>query len=133
MRTARLRDGDRGETTTQMVVIVPVIITLLFLIVHIAVLSHASHVAQVAALRGAQIAASANGSVDELGRAIQQSQRIAREMGATITSRPQLKWGERSVGMAVRVTTQSVVPFLPHEVERIVWVAEEKFILEQNR
>lgn len=128
-----MRGGDRGETSTQTVIIVPVIITLLFLIVHIAVLSHASHIAQVAALRGAQIAASANGSVDEINRAIQQSQQIARDMGTSLATQPQVTWNQRSVGLSVRVRTQSVLPFLPNEVERTVWVAEEKFMMEQDR
>lgn len=106
---------------------------LLFLAVHLAVIGHASHVAQVAAERGAHVAASANGSVNGLQNASIQASTVARDLGAQLGSAPSVQWNGRTVGVTVHIVTQKVVPFLPNEIHRTVWVAEESFVREQDR
>ena len=125
--------NDRGETSTQTVIIVPVLLTVLFVVIHLAILGHASHIAQLAAQRGVQVAASANGSVDESQRAIQQASTVARDLGAALGSPPTLHRNGRTVGLTVHIVTQKLVPFLPHNVSRTVWMAEESFLKEQDR
>ncbi len=125
--------NDRGETSTQTVIIVPVLLTVLFVVIHLAILGPASHVAQLAAQRGVQVAATANGSVDGTQRAIQQASAVARELGATLGAPPTLHWSDRTVGLTVHLMTQKLVPFLPNDVSRTVWVAQETFLKEQER
>lgn len=125
--------NDRGETSAQTVIIVPVLLTVLFVVIHLAILGHASHVAQLAAQRGAQVAASANGSVDGTQRAVQQASAVARELGAALGSPPTVHWNDRTVGLTVHLVTQKLVPFLPHDVSRTVWMTQETFLKEQDR
>lgn len=106
---------------------------LLFLAVHLAVIGHASHIAQVAAERGAHIAASANGSVAGINNASVQASIVARDLGAQLGSAPVVQWNGRAVAVTVHVVTQKLVPFLPNEIHRTVWVAEETFVREQDR
>ena len=133
LRTCEISKHDRGETSTQTVIIVPVILMVLFVGVHLAILGHATHVAQLAAQRGAHIAASANGSVGEIQRAVQQASEVAHELGAHLASPPTLQWNGRTVGLTVHLVTQRLVPFLPTEVSRTVWMAQEAFLKEQER
>lgn len=113
--------------------IVPVILALLFLSVHLAILAHASHVAQLAAQRGAQVAATANGSVSVLRRSVETVNRTIQDLGGNLDSAPQVKQMNRLVGVSVVLRVQGVVPYLPTRVERTVWVTNEEFIMEQDR
>jgi hypothetical protein len=101
--------------------------------VHFAVFAHASHVAQLAAQRGAQIASTADGSVDVLSNARQISIRTVAELGGHISQSPQIHHTSFLTGMTVAVEIQRIVPFLPTRLERTVWVSNEQFIMEQNR
>ena len=126
-------ENDRGETSTQTVIIVPVVLTVLFLAVHLAIIGHASHVAQVAAERGAQIAAASNGSVSGLHFAMKQASDVVHDMGAHLGAAPTVQLSGKTVGVTVRLVTQKLVPFLPSTVSRTVWVAREEFVKEQDR
>lgn len=114
-------------------IIVPVVLTILFLAVHLAILGHASHVAQVAAERGAQTAAASNGSVSGVRSAINQASAVVHDMGAHLGSAPSVQSNGRTIGVTVQLVTQKLVPFLPSSVSRTVWVAREDFVKEQDR
>ncbi len=106
---------------------------MLFIAAHFAVLAHASHVAQLAAQRGAQIAATADGSPDVLYEAKQASLQTVEDLGGHLAASPRLDYTSQLTGMTVVIAVQGVVPFLPMRVERTVWVSNEIFILEQDR
>lgn len=131
-RTSR-HENNRGESSTQTVIVVPVVLTVLFLAVHLVILGHASHVAQVAAQRGAQVAAVSNGSINGFQQATQLSRNVVSELGGTLGSSPVIHRSEKTVGVTVHLVTQELVPFLPNSVYRTVWVAKEEFIREQDR
>lgn len=114
-------------------IVVPVVLTVLFLAVHLVILGHASHVAQVAAQRGAQVAAVSNGSINGFQQATQLSRNVVSELGGTLGSSPVIHRSEKTVGVTVHLVTQELVPFLPNSVYRTVWVAKEEFIREQDR
>ena len=101
--------------------------------VHFAVLAHASHVAQLAAQRGAQIAATADGSPDVLSDAQRSSAQTVSELGGNLAASPRLEYTSTLMGMTVELEIQSIVPFLPTRVQRTVWVSNERFMLEQER
>ncbi len=125
--------SDRGETSTQAVLIVPVVLSLLFMSAHLAVLSHASHVAQLAAQRGAQIAAGAYGSPEIMQMAQVQSQQTVADLGGNIVGLPQVLSSSRMTAMTVELSVDGIVPFLPTHVTRTAWVSKEEFVLEQDR
>ena len=125
--------SDRGETSTQTVLIVPVVISMLFMAVHFAVLAHASHVAQLAAQRGAQVAATADGASEVLIDAQSRSAQTVKDLGGHLTRAPQLEYTSTLTGMTVELQIQGIVPFLPTRVLRTAWVSNERFMLEQER
>ena len=133
MTAATFPGNDRGETSTQTVLIVPVVLSMLFMAVHFAVMAHASHVAQLAAQRGAQIAATADGSPDVLSDAQRSSAQTVSELGGNLAASPRLEYTSTLMGMTVELEIQSIVPFLPTRVQRTVWVSNERFMLEQER
>lgn len=125
--------SDRGETSTQTALLVPVVLSLLFMSVHFAVLAYASHVAQLAAQRGAQLASTSDGSTEVLNNAIQYSIQTVADLGGSVSRSPRIHQTSLLTGMTVSVEIQQIVPFLPTTLERTVWVSHERFIMEQDR
>jgi hypothetical protein len=133
MKAATFPSNDRGETSIQVVLLVPIILSVFFTCVHAASLAHGGQVASLAAMRGAQISAASNGS--SVSNALMRSeiQRSVREMGNRLESEPQLSVFQGNVQVTVRVQVPGVVPFLPTSVRRSVTVPLERFIEEQDR
>jgi len=115
------------------VLLVPIILSIFFLCVHVAALSHGGHVASLAAVRGAQLSASSHGT--SLSNAVFRSEvlRTISEMGSTLESEPQVSLYQGAVQVTVRVLVPRVVPFLPASVTRSATVPLERFIEEQDR
>ena len=133
MRIATFPSGDRGETSTQVVILVPIILSIFFACVHAAALAHGGQVASLSALRGAQILASSDGTTGSLALMRFEVQRTVSEMGNALETEPQLSVYRDSVRVAVRVRVPGVVPFFPTSVSRSVSVPFERFIEEQDR
>jgi hypothetical protein len=133
MKAATFPGSDRGETSIQVVLLVPIILSIFFACVHAAALAHGAQVAALAAMRGAQISASSDGTATS--RALMRSEvhRTISEMGNTLEAEPQLSVNQDTVHVAVRVSVPGVVPFLPTSVSRSVTVPLERFIEEQDR
>lgn len=106
---------------------------MLFMAVHFAVLAHASHVAQLAAQRGAQVAATQDDAPDALTDALRISQQTVSDLGGHLAQTPRFVYTSQLTGMTVTLNVQGIVPFLPTHVERTVWVSHERFMLEQDR
>ena len=68
MRTPSRRERERGATTTELVVVMPFLILLIFLVVHVGVWLHATQIARAAAQEGARAARVETGSA-ETGKA----------------------------------------------------------------
>jgi hypothetical protein len=133
MKAATFPSNDRGETSTQVVILVPIILSIFFLCVHAAALSHGANVASLAAVRGAQLSASSDGT--SFSNAVVRSEvlRTVSEMGNTLESEPQVSVYQGTVQVTVRVSIPRVVPFLPTSVRRSATVPQERFIEEQDR
>jgi hypothetical protein len=97
------------------------------------VFAHASHVTQLAAQRGAQLASTAGGSVNVLNEAKNVSVQTVAELGGNLAQGPQILFTSSLTGMRVETEIQQIVPFLPTHVTRTVWVSNEQFIMEQDR
>lgn len=133
MTAATHLGNDRGETSIQTVLLVPVILSLLFIVVHAASLGHAGQVASVAATRGAQLAASSDVSSASTFLIRQEVRQIAMELGSELHSEPQLSAYLGEVRVTVRIAVPRVMPFLPDVVVRSASAPIERFIEEQDR
>jgi hypothetical protein len=124
---------NRGETSIQAVLLVPVVLGIFFLGVHATALIHGTHVANAAAIRGAQIAAFSNSEGNDVVRAMNEMEQVVSDLGSHMYSAPSLEIGSKSVYVTVSVAVQSIVPFLPTSVTRSATVSREQFLMEQNR
>ena len=124
---------NRGETSIQAVLLVPAILGIFFLGVHATALAHGAHVANVAAIRGAQIAAFSNSEGNDVVLALNEMEQVVSDLGSHMYSAPSLEIGSKSVRVTVKVAVQSVVPFLPTSVTRLAIVSREHFLMEQDR
>ena len=124
---------NRGETSIQAVLLVPAILGIFFLGVHATALAHGAHVANAAAIRGAQIAAFSNSEGNDVVLALNEMEQVVSDLGSHMYSAPSLEISSKSVRVTVKVAIQSVVPFLPASVTRSAIVSREQFLMEQNR
>ena len=124
---------NRGETSIQAVLLVPAILGIFFLGVHATALAHGAHVANAAAIRGAQIAAFSNSEANDVVRALNEMEQVVADLGSRMHTTPSLQIDSKSVHVTVSVEVQSVVPFLPTAVTRSATVSREQFLTEQNR
>lgn len=125
--------NDRGETSIQTVLLVPVVLGILFVIVHAAALAHAGQVASLAANRGAQLAAASEGTSVSAFMVRQEVQRTVRDLGNILDSTPQLTSFRGNINVTVRVSVPRIVPFLPNFASRSATAPMERFIEEQDR
>ncbi|NCX05141.1 MAG: hypothetical protein EBW68_05100 [Actinobacteria bacterium] len=124
---------DRGETSIQAVLLVPVVLGIFFLGVHATALAHGAHVANAAAIRGAQIAAFSTSDGNDVDRAMNEMERVVTDLGYEMTNAPLLQIGSKSIRTTVTLAVQSIVPFLPTSVTRSATVSREEFLMEQER
>ena len=133
MTAATCPRNDRGETSIQTVLLVPVILSLLFISVHAAALGHAGQVASVAANRGVQLAASSDDSSVSTFVIRQEVRRTVMDLGSRLQSEPLLSAYGGNARVTVRITVPRIVPFLPAVVSRSASAPMERFIEEQDR
>ncbi len=124
---------DRGETSIQAVLLVPVVLGIFFLGVHATALANGAHVANAAAIRGAQIAAFSTSDGNDVVRAMNEMERVVTDLGYEMTNAPLLQIGSKSIRATVTLAVQSIVPFLPTSVTRSATVSREEFLMEQER
>ncbi|MEU7642109.1 TadE/TadG family type IV pilus assembly protein [Streptomyces sp. NPDC039016] len=106
----KLRD-DRGAATTQLVLVVPVLLLLAMLVVQFALVWHARHIAQYSAARALAAARTKDGTAAE-GRA--QARRSFTALGGRILTVPSVAVDRTTSQTTVRVrgTVMAVVPGL---------------------
>jgi Flp pilus assembly protein TadG len=123
----------RGETTVQVVLLMPVVLFLLLVGVHFASYMHASNVANAAAKRGAQVAA---GMPDHSQASLAASQSVTemvRSLGSQLRRTPELSVTQRSVSVSVQLQIARILPFLPDTVTRRGMARREEFMTEGQR
>lgn len=125
--------NSRGETSIQVVLLVPVVLGLFFLAAHAAVLAHGAHVANVVATRGAQASAGVKEPGLEMVTALNEMEHVVSDLGAHMSDAPSIYIGPSTVIVTVTLKVQRVVPFLPNTVTRTARMSREKFIMEQDR
>ena len=121
---------DRGDTILEVVIAVPIVLTLLLIAVQAMLFMHSAHIATLSAAKGASIAASADG---EIISAIDSATRTAAELGAQLVGTPSLTVNDGFVVMRVRVVVPNVAMFFPSSVERGSEEPLEDFVPEGER
>ena len=124
--------NNRGETTVQAVLLVPIVMTIFFLAAHVATLARAGHIAQAVSLRGAQMASS-NFGPQGIATSLNEMEKMATDLGTQLTSVPRLTVTDRNATVTISLHVASVVPFLQNSISRTSSVPLEIFLLEGDR
>lgn len=125
---------DHGETTTQVMLVVPVVISILLIAIQAAIYFHTSNVAGAAASQGASAAAAhseTTGSAVTWGR--QAAHAVMAEAGVEIWSPADVVLFPESVMITVEVRIPRIVPFFPGSVRRVATEPRERFLTESMR
>ncbi|MFM8856542.1 MAG: TadE/TadG family type IV pilus assembly protein [Actinomycetota bacterium] len=125
---------ERGETTTQIVLLVPIVVTILMIAVQSAIYFHTSAVAGAAASHGASAAAVQGETIDavaHLGR--EAAQDILMDAGVSRSRVPDVIVSAETVSVGVEVEVPRIVPYFPHTVRRVATEPRERFITESMR
>jgi hypothetical protein len=127
-------DRDRGEASTQVILVVPVIVLLLVIAVQAALVFHASAVAGAAAARGASVAAGAEfaGMAAAVGGVYAVSDTVT-ELGSELATTPAVSMADGSVTFSVSVRVPRVAPFFPDVITRVVIEPLERVTSEAER
>jgi hypothetical protein len=128
----RPRGCRRGETSIEAVLIVPIVLTLLFAGVHVTSLARAAQVANIAATRGAQVAAASPDGASPLP-VLREVDVVVGDLGGRAPRPARVSVGPRTVRVTVELEIRPVVPFLPVRVVRAATAPRERFLLEQER
>lgn len=132
MRTSinRASDSELGETTTQVVLAIPIVLSLVLMAVQGAVYMHTAHVASASAARGATAGAAMNGGVIA---ALDAAVRSTAELSAELVSEPQATITDDLVEVTVILRVPKVAPFFSFNVSRTVVEPRERFVPENER
>lgn len=128
-RTARRRD-DRGEASTQFVILVPIMFLLTLTVVQAALWFHAANVAEAAASQGAAAGSFRHASP---GGASAAASAVVAENGAELQGGPVVATSAEQIVVTVSVAVPRLVPFFPDSVRRTQSEPRERFVPETER
>ena len=122
----RLRENERGEATTEMVLVVPVLLVLITLVIQFALWYHASNVAEAAAEEGVR-AARLRGGTAETGQAT--TENFLSQAGPTIVVAPEVSVSRDTDTARVEVHGRvvSVVPGISLPIDAVAESPLEEF------
>jgi Flp pilus assembly protein TadG len=131
-RPTRVRRGrESGFTSVELAIIAPVLLVLIFSIVHIGMLFHTRNVVNdvaSAALREAELAGSSASQAETIGYS------LAKDYGSALTVKS-VSVTRKNGRVTVVVTADGIpiVPFLPTLIVRTVSGPVERFVSENDR
>lgn len=127
-------ERDRGDATTQMILVVPIVVMLLMIAIQAALVYHSSAVASAAAARGASTAAGAEfaGMAAAVSGVYAASDTVA-ELGSELASTPAVGMADGMVTFTVAVKVPRVAPFFPSVITRTVVEPLERTTTESQR
>lgn len=122
----RLLRNERGEATTELVLVTPVLLLLIAFVVQFALWYHASHVAQAAAAEGVRAARALGGSA-QAGQ--ERTEHFLAETGPTIVSSPEVtvSRGPTTARVEVRGHAVAVVPGMRLPITAVAESPTERF------
>lgn len=121
---------EPGETVVQVVIAVPIVMSMLLIAIQAMLFMHFSQIASIASSNGASAAANSEG---DLVLAVNSATRTAVELGAQIIGVPTIEIDDGFVSAKVRVAVPNVAPFFPSSVVRQREEPLESFVGEDQR
>lgn len=121
---------EPGETVIQVVIAVPIVLSMLLIAVQAMLFMHSAQIASLAASKGASIAANSQGDVVE---ALNIVTLTAVELGAQLVGAPTAVIENDFALVHVRVAVPTVAPFFPDSVLRHGVEPLENFVREVDR
>lgn len=123
--------SDSGETTTQAVIVLPVVVFILMLAIQAALYFHISHVAGAAAAQGASAASEKLLSAGEAARRGQErADSMVRETGTILAGPTRVAVSTEEVRVTVRTAVPRIIPLFPAQAVRTAVEPRERFIAE---
>jgi len=132
--SAERPDQDRGETTSEVVIVLPVLILIVMVVLQSALFFHTAHVARAAASEGAVAAASHR--VPDSATSMVGSERAALfaiDAGGRVESSPSSYLEGNMVRVSVTLKVPSIVPFMTTRVTRDATEPKERIVRESER
>ena len=128
MRSRLRRHDDAGETSTQLVLLTPVVLLLLLALVQLALWIHSAHVATAAANEAVGVATRLTGSAGEGAAA---AEALVHDAGGRLVGSPSVQRSATWSSAEVRVGVPAVLPGFPHDVARRASGAVERVVPER--
>lgn len=125
--------NERAETTIQTVVLVPIVFLIVFMCFHLGSTFHQSHIAQLAASRGASVASGLAQTDSSVLQARREIERVVSDLGSRLATQPVISYRDRGVEVRVTLTSSTAVSFLPATASADVWRPMESFRQEHDR
>jgi Flp pilus assembly protein TadG len=125
---------DRGETSAEAVLVLPILILLVMIVLQSALYFHTAHVARAAASEGATAAAShlvPSSSTTSTGS--ERAAAFVAEAGGRIDGAPRADFADGMVRVRVTLAVPSLVPFLSTRVTRDASEPKERVVTEVER
>jgi hypothetical protein len=121
---------ERGETVVQVVIAVPIVLSILLIAIQAMLFMHSAQIATLAASKGASVAANSQGNIVQ---ALNTATITAAELGAQLVGSPTAKISDGFATVQVRVAVPNVAPFFPTSVLRQGEEPLESFVPEGER
>ena len=125
---------DRGETSAEAVLVLPVLVLLVMVVLQSVLYFHTAHVARAAAAEGATAAASylvPSSSTTSTGA--ERAAAFATEIGGRVEGAPQAVFTDGLVRVRVTLEVPSLVPFMSTRVTRDASEPKERVVTEVER
>ena len=121
---------EPGETVVQVVIAVPIVLSMLLIAIQAMLFMHSAQIASLAASKGASVAANSQGDV---AMALNSATITAAELGAQLVGLPTAIIDDGFASVQVRVEVPNVAPFFPSSVLRHGLEPLESFVEEDDR
>ena len=121
---------DPGETVVQIVIAVPIVLSMLLIAIQAMLFMHSAHIATLAASKGASVAANTQGDVV---LALNSATQTVAELGARLIGTPTANIADGFATVQIRVAVPNVAPFFPTSVLRQGEEPLESFVQEDDR
>ena len=121
---------DPGETVVQIVIAVPIVLSMLLIAIQAMLFMHSAHIATLAASKGASVAANTQGDVV---LALNVATQTVAELGVQLIGTPTANIADGFATVQIRVAVPNVAPFFPTSVLRQGEEPLEIFVQEDDR
>ncbi len=121
---------EPGETVVQVVIAVPIVLSMLLIAIQAMLFMHSAQIASLAASKGASVAANTQG---DIVLALNSATRTVAELGAQLVGVPTAIIDDDFASVQVRVVVPNIAPFFPGSVLRHGEEPLESFVQEGDR